>query len=262
MNDRVQEWQSWIEHGGPIYIDVLNMNYRRILFRGFMNGVRSRFLSADNDALLDLSFAAHYQKAYWTEQALAIRRQTDTNDSSAYNYLTLRRLFDEITDQPDLVGFDHYAEVAGGDRWDSIRTYAHCWGGLRPHESDERMRQRTSLDVASWKHTRRNMITKSNPVRQRVGKTVAHADEDVLFASEPLEELFPASILDLHKAMKAITKAFQSAYALLTGAAIEVDLMPIGPDYRAPFRVPIFREGYGLPQELGPFHDETEDEQF
>lgn len=263
MSERIEEWSKWVEHG-PIFRDVAAMNYRRRLFRGFINGIWSRFIGQDRQSRVDMSWVVHYQAAYWTQQAIAVRRQTEPNEQHKKPVVTLRRLFDEVAAHPESVGVDHFLSVSGNADSDEARlTFARLFGAAPDGEPLEKSLDRTTLNLRQWKRTRKGFITAAEPVRTRVSKSLAHADEVVMTAEGPIHELLPLSYDQLHLAIQRITSAFGKAYLLLVGAETDLSDIRVGGDYRAPFRTAIFSNEFDvLPAVLGPFHDETEDQRL
>ena len=259
MDDRMSHvavWQQWVRHRGPIYTDIINMNYRRVLFRGFMNGIanlQAQHLADQVDEsprMMNVSWPMHYGRAYFAEQAIAVRRHIDAGRHRD-PVISLRRLFEEIEQRPDEVSGAAYTSWTSGESVDSLRTYRRLFGSGGD-----------VLDLPAWRAKRDEFLEAADTIKIRVDKTLAHADEKIL--SEQHDDVLPPTTwTDLHEAIDVLTGAFRHAFLLLAGG--DLDPVPaIQFDYRAPFRTAMFRSipgsEWSIP--ISEFPDEAEDVPF
>jgi hypothetical protein len=207
-----EKWVDWIKR---IDREVLNLHYRRIIWRGTLELIHSNEVS-------DGHFVTFLTQLYIDGQTMAIRRQaTDGSDS-----ISMARLLREMSEHPNIVSRDRflslwhladYDELERHDRTQWANEGYDKWAG--------------SGDTIPTETFVRDLEQLNEAAQTTVGfatRTVAHLDRRGWDKGLTFGEL--TSAIDV------VTDLHSRYYHLLT-AAMKGSTSPfIQGDWRAPFR--------------------------
>jgi AbiU2 len=208
----VAKWREWIE--GPIRTDVVGMHFKRQIWREI-----AKIMDANPGVgELPSAFWDFYQETYAAAQAIAIRRQADTDKRTC----SLARLITEMRDSAHLLTREDYIGLLGDRPSDGMKERMESGFSGLAGGGDHLDPQIAEADLAELKSA-------AEQVRNYVNEHVAHDQAQPSVADLP-------TFGELHETIDAIGKIFQKYGVILTGAWNELEAV-IQDDWKAIFRV-------------------------
>ncbi|HEY1775893.1 MAG TPA: hypothetical protein VGG41_07015 [Solirubrobacteraceae bacterium] len=202
VDQQLDKWQRWCEEF--IKPDVIRMHMRRSMWRSVQD------MLSENDTLPTSHWWDFMSHTYSTTQALAIRRQADTNEQAA----SLGRLLSEVEINAHRIGAEWWVGL-----WpdhderlliEARRWWRDGWGGsVGDH-----------LDPAIPAGFLQQLTDAAEHVKHYVDWHVAHLDRRAGRTAVTL------TLGDLHDAIDVIGTVFQRVFNLLTASSM-IQLEPV-----------------------------------
>lgn len=212
-DSKVDKWRRWVSHEGFVREEVLMLHLRRYVWQETARMVR------ENESLPDSYWWRFLVDNYIACQAVAIRRQADTNP----RVVSLGRLLTEIRDDAARI-----TRLVLAGIWQPEDS----WGERDLDEAFERFSgaARGHVDPAIPEADLVALRSGAATVTVYADRHLAHVDSRPL----PPEEL--PSVNDLHAAIDLIGSHFRRYHLLLTSADMPVLIPILQHDWTAPFR--------------------------
>lgn len=205
MDAQLEAWRTWMHE--RIRPHFLEMGLYRHVFHELRKMSEAKELPASY-------IFTYLSETYATTQAIAVRRQTDTDPRTA----SLWRLLREIGRAPQVI---------------TRKFYVAEWGEGGPNASegfDSYAKPKAKyIDGKRVKNDRRALETTAKAVKRYVDQYVAHAE------ANPTAEI--ATFNDLNASMDLAIKLYKRYYGLLFPGVYETS-PEIGHEWKAVFRVP------------------------
>jgi hypothetical protein len=237
---RIEKWRRWFEQG--ITNDIYTMHLERFAWKRMEEIVNGNSAVKGTESYLWEFLFNTYAKT----QAIAVRRQADTDDQVA----SLGRLILEVGETPTLLTRDWWlslwSEDGDGDDpyWQRVAEDAwaeHYAGEVGDH-----------LDPAIAAIDLVELREGSQTVKEYVDRNVAHLDARMISSSDgpptatppdaPTRRGSNLTLNEVHDAIDLIGRLFQKYGHLLT-AASWAELTPVlQHDWEAVFRIPWIRD--------------------
>lgn len=238
---RIEKWRRWFEQG--ITDDIYTMHLERFAWKRMEEIVNGNAgLKGTESYLWEFLF-----NTYAKTQAIAVRRQADTDDRVA----SLGRLILEVGETPALLTRDWWlslwSENDDDPYWQQVAEGA--WAEQYAGEAGEH------LDPAIPAADLLELREGSRKVKEYVDRSVAHLDARMISSGDgpptatppdaPTRRGSELTLNEVHDAIDLIGRLFQKYGNLLT-AASWVELTPaLQHDWEAVFRIPWIQDARG-----------------
>jgi hypothetical protein len=212
VDSRIEKWRRWCN--GPISTDVHTMHLHRYALREVGDIIDA------NDELPPSYFFEYLLDTYAVAQAVAVRRQAETNA----RVITLGRLITEVRDDPERLTRTFWVGLwEDGDRMKLAIAEAAFTKQFAPDDGKH-------LDPRIPEHDLQTLGAAAQSVAGFVDQYLAHAD------AKPRADLPTFSELD--DAVDAIGQLFSKYVNLLTASSLTTLVPVIQHDWLAVFRRP------------------------
>ncbi len=213
---RIDKWTRWIE--GPIRSNVLTMYLHRDTWQELAKVIE------DHGSLPDSYFWEYYRDIYAANQAMAVRRQADTDHRAA----SLGRLLVEVGDAAELITRDFWLELwrkpDEDPYWVQVAEKQWCEhfaGDVGDH-----------LDPSVPARQLAELQSAAEAIKGYADRHVAHTDTRAVGT----EVTF--TLNDVHVPIDVIGQLFRRYNSLFTASDYAVMVPAIQHDWLAPFRQP------------------------
>jgi hypothetical protein len=213
LDQRVAKWRRWLE--GQMRNEVMTMHLHRRFWE------QTRDIIDANETLPPSSWWEFIFDLYGSSQASAVRRLVDSHD----NGVSLRRVLDEMKQQPHLLTFDYFIGLFPAERPGLVPRMTTCWDEHFAGDVGRHIAQavvEADLD---------QLLSTTAQVVAHVDRHLAHSDP------RPIRPDQLATLGEVHASIDVIGSLFQRYYMLLTGGSAA--LTPVIVDnWQAIFRQP------------------------
>jgi hypothetical protein len=211
-----KKWLEWIER---VYREVVNL----FLYRSFYRRVAE--ITQANDAIPPSSFFDALGAWYATTQAMAVRRQTDTDRKA----VSLARLLENMAEHPQVMSRERHVEIwtAAGDEEHWRERGSQEYDKFAGAGSDQIPKERYEADLKCFQDA-------AQPIKDYVDRLVAHNDQ------RELEEL--PTYEDLNGAIEILEELLNKYMVLLKSEGVPNADPVHQEDWARIFRVPWLRD--------------------